>query len=509
MIKRAAIYTRVSSSSQTSNYSLPTQQSACERYAAQHGFAVIASLSDEQSGATLDRPGLAQLRQLMMSSAIDAVIVYAVDRLTRNHAHALLLDDIMHSSGIELHIVVRREQADQSTGGPARPTSDATFAEYEHQTMQERVARGRRGKNEAGNITGQGGFAPYGYRMEGKKSATHLVVDEETAAIVRLIFTLFLQTSVRETSKRLQAMDVPSPIERGGYPKSIYKRRARTEWCDSSIYQILNNQTYIGQWYTYYTKIAVPVPAIVDPAVFAAAQEKLARGRAIHRRTSDRRYLLRRRFRCRDCNYAMIGCHRRELLYYRCTAANNGKHCSLPHIPARVLEPLVWTWITQKVLVASHLYALLQQHAAGEVTDHIQAEAERNFYLGQQVDLERRMLDLADLYSAGVYTLDETKRKKLELSRVHDSIVAELHTLTQRLASDARLRANIDHLLDVLQQMTQYPDESPSFEIQRQVVEWLDTRVEVYTQHDALWIAITCGLTGDTTDLLLDWQRRR
>src|SRR5689334_594675 len=92
-IGRAIIYVRVSTDEQADNNSLTTQIAACEQYAAQHGYSVVATFQDVMSGAKLDRPGLSKVRELLRMRTIDVLIVYSSDRLTRNLAHSLLLRD--------------------------------------------------------------------------------------------------------------------------------------------------------------------------------------------------------------------------------------------------------------------------------------------------------------------------------------------------------------------------------------------------------------------------------
>src|SRR5688500_11078170 len=104
---QAAIYTRVSDPKQEGNNSLPTQLEASRRYAAHHGFQVVAELLDVASGAILDRPGVAQVRKLITRREIDVLIVYASDRLTRNLAHLLLLRDELRAAGVILHCVTK------------------------------------------------------------------------------------------------------------------------------------------------------------------------------------------------------------------------------------------------------------------------------------------------------------------------------------------------------------------------------------------------------------------
>jgi DNA invertase Pin-like site-specific DNA recombinase len=87
---RCAIYTRKSSEEgleQDFNL-LHAQCEACEAYIASQkheGWRVLpATYDDGGSGGSIERPGLQRLLTDIQSGAIDVVVVYKVDRLTRS-----------------------------------------------------------------------------------------------------------------------------------------------------------------------------------------------------------------------------------------------------------------------------------------------------------------------------------------------------------------------------------------------------------------------------------------
>src|ERR1043166_9883312 len=85
----AAIYARVSTEDQGKGYSIATQIEACQALAKREGYTVPESyvLIDDLSGTTMERPGLRQLRELIQTHAITAIIVYDPARLSRNLGH--------------------------------------------------------------------------------------------------------------------------------------------------------------------------------------------------------------------------------------------------------------------------------------------------------------------------------------------------------------------------------------------------------------------------------------
>ena len=99
----AVIYARVSTVAQEDNYSIQTQLEACRKYAGERDFNVVAEYTDTESGATLHRLALGKLRDLLRQGAVDAVVIYCVDRLSRDAAgYYLIKEELKRQDGIAL-----------------------------------------------------------------------------------------------------------------------------------------------------------------------------------------------------------------------------------------------------------------------------------------------------------------------------------------------------------------------------------------------------------------------
>jgi site-specific DNA recombinase len=79
-LKRAVLYARVSTDEQAkSGFSLAQQMEALRAYAGQEGYEVLEEVSDPgQSGASLERPGMDRVRDLVATG--DVLVVLAQDR---------------------------------------------------------------------------------------------------------------------------------------------------------------------------------------------------------------------------------------------------------------------------------------------------------------------------------------------------------------------------------------------------------------------------------------------
>jgi len=89
---KAAIYCRVSTEGQEQEgTSLQTQLEACQKYCQVKGYEVAYQLSEAWSGLSLERPRLEELREVVRSESIDYVVVYSLDRFSRDPVHGVIL----------------------------------------------------------------------------------------------------------------------------------------------------------------------------------------------------------------------------------------------------------------------------------------------------------------------------------------------------------------------------------------------------------------------------------
>src|SRR5437588_13069909 len=91
--KKAILYTRVSTEEQArSGYSLAQQMEALKEYAAREGYEVLEEVQDPgQSGASLARPGMDRVRDLVAAGGVFIVLAQDRDRFAREPAYLYLL----------------------------------------------------------------------------------------------------------------------------------------------------------------------------------------------------------------------------------------------------------------------------------------------------------------------------------------------------------------------------------------------------------------------------------
>jgi DNA invertase Pin-like site-specific DNA recombinase len=138
-VKRAAVYTRVSSLDQH----LETQSLDLHQMAIQRGYEIVQEYADRLSGAKAKRPGLDRMMADARRGRFDVVLVWASDRVARSVKHFLEILDELNRLNIEY--VSFREQID--TAGPlgrAIVVIIGAVAELERNLIVERVRAGMR-----------------------------------------------------------------------------------------------------------------------------------------------------------------------------------------------------------------------------------------------------------------------------------------------------------------------------------------------------------------------------
>lgn len=450
---RVVIYSRVSTDAQEKDgTSLDTQESSCLEYARQSGWEVIAREREAASGASLDRPGLDRVRQLMRSRETDLVLSYAVDRLSRNQHQIGVLFEEAATSGVQLEFVTERFE-DTATGRFILSTR-AFVAEVEREKILERTTRGKAERARSGRIpqaTGKGIFG-YSYdRLTGKRT----VIASQAEIVLRIYEQFVAGLSVSGVARGLN--DDLVPAFSGG------------RWHPLTVRRVLLNETYTGRTVYRRTKvegirdpstgkkrrkvaerdpsawIEVPdaTPMIVSPELFARAQAILASPERRHRGRPSQTYRLRGRARCIKCDTPMTGqaLGRGRWVYYRCRnsfTSNAVAKCDARYIRKDVLEESV---LTQLVTVLTDPERL--------------AEEARRFFGedGQQSVLEDLTQELRRV---------EEKQKRLAHMFVEGTMPEEiLHTEAEQLrtqreqlerkALDARRGASPSHKTVVAQ----------------------------------------------------------
>ena len=100
---QVAIYARVSSDQQAEAQTIASQVAALRERVTADGMVVpeaMQFLDDGYSGATLIRPALERLRDVVAAGSVDRLYIHSPDRLARKYAYQVLLVDEFRRAGV-------------------------------------------------------------------------------------------------------------------------------------------------------------------------------------------------------------------------------------------------------------------------------------------------------------------------------------------------------------------------------------------------------------------------
>ena len=269
--QRCAIYTRKSTEHNLdlAFNSLDAQREACEAYVksqAHEGWTRIKDRFDDGglSGASLDRPALQSLLDLVRARQVDVIVVYKVDRLTRSLADFAKLVELFDAYDVSFVSVT---QSFNTTSSMGRLTLNVllSFAQFEREVIGERV----RDKIAASKRKGiwVGGPVPLGYRSVDKK----LEIVPEDAQIVRKIFADYLSLgSIAELARSLEQEGV-RPKRR----KTASSKVPAARFGVGALFHLLKNRIYVGEIAYRGEIFKGEHEAILARDVFDAVQQRL------------------------------------------------------------------------------------------------------------------------------------------------------------------------------------------------------------------------------------------
>lgn len=333
---RAYVYNRVSTDQQeSSGTSLGTQRDNCLQYCQDRGYTVSQAYQEAYSGLKLDRPMLNELREAVRAGLVDVVVVYSLDRLTRDPGHGVIITQELEKHEVRLEAVT--EDVDNSELGKLISYIRGFASKLEAEKIKERTIRGRRARSKEGKLAA-GGNIIFGYdfiKGEGRR-----LINETEADWVRQMFHWAASegASISAITNRLRANNVLT--KQGKY------------WYRSGVAFILHNQAYTGRTVAF-TNSAEPIvvegatPAIISKELFDAAQKQLNTNHTKTQPQTVHKYLLRGHIKCKCCGYAYSGSTTRDKSYYRCTTSRpinspNGVACNNKSWSAAKLEKMVW-----------------------------------------------------------------------------------------------------------------------------------------------------------------------
>src|SRR5215207_6294115 len=168
--KRAILYARVSTDEQARNgYSLAQQMEALREYADQEGYEILEKVTAPgQSGASLERPGMDRIRDLVAGGGIAVVLAQDRDRFAREPAYHYLLKREFEEHGCKIRAL--NDRGDESPEGELTDGILDQLAKFERAKTAERTRRGRLRKAREGKVVATRSQR-YGFKLNATRDA--------------------------------------------------------------------------------------------------------------------------------------------------------------------------------------------------------------------------------------------------------------------------------------------------------------------------------------------------
>jgi site-specific DNA recombinase len=529
--KRAILYARVSTDEQArSGYSLAQQIEALRQYAASEGYEVIEEVSDPgQSGASLERPGMDRVRDLVADGGVSVVLAQDADRIVRDPVYRALLDD--ESARFGCRWIALDDWGDDSHEGQLLKYIKGWQSKGEKLKTAERTRRGRVQKAREGGLK-LGRVSKYGFCPNEARNAYE--IEPETVAVVRRIFTLVAAgESLHGVKRILDSEGVPTPEGARTWSRrfirrvildDVYKPHTLEEFADRlspAVAATLDpEKTYGVSWHnrtaakvvgrerrpdgTYRNIrrfserpreewIPIPIPSIgLDAETVEKARSAIAGN--VRPASSGARFweLSGGLARCAHCGRTMRGQNNtsgktgKKSFYYVCPIKINetSAACENRYHRAERLEEYVSKAVGDLLRHPAELFRAIDEKIEAERS--IARDPGRELAaLGRQLEaLAVKRSRLLDLYADGeIATKDELGEKLSRVDEDRKTVEAAMASTQGRRDNVERLETQKSVVVLVYSALAAFALEEFSSEHRRDVYERVGLRVSVHRDH--------------------------
>lgn len=207
-------------------------------------------IDDGFSGKNFERPGVQDLLENVKSGKVHGIVVKDFSRFGRNHIEVgNYIEKIFPL--LDIRFIAVNNNFDSKNYIGTTPDMDVAFENLMYDYFSEensvKIKNDLMGRRMRGNYLAT--FAAFGYK---KSPSDHnrIIVDEEAAAIVRMIFEKYAEYGVKaEVARYLNRQGIPTPQVYAMKNGCSYRWKYREEkklWNGSMIGRILKNELYVG-----------------------------------------------------------------------------------------------------------------------------------------------------------------------------------------------------------------------------------------------------------------------
>lgn len=399
-MKTAVIYARYSSERQTEQ-SIEGQLRVCKDYAERNDLLILDTYIDRAMTGTNDnRASFQQMLKDSSKQAWDIVLVYKLDRFSRNRYESAMHKKTLKDNGIRL--VSATETIADTPEGIILESLLEGMAEYYSAELSQKVRRGMNETRQKGNYTG--GILLYGFKKDGKK----VVIDEDKAKVIRFIYEKYASgVFVKDIIEELTASGI------------LHKNKP---FARNTIYNILKNEKYSGVYHHNGEEFANIYPRIVPEDIYTIVRQKTDEMK-YGKHDSDVVYLLKNKMICGYCGKSIAsetGSARNGEIkrYYKCLARKRGSNCKKAPIRKELLEKLIID-TTFKIFDNAENLSLIADLVIEKNKKRNAEQYKLNLLIKERNESEKAIDNLIQCMEKGIVTNSTKKRiedleKKIE-----------------------------------------------------------------------------------------------
>ncbi|MXQ49556.1 recombinase family protein [Streptococcus pneumoniae] len=472
MTRKVAVYVRVSTLNQVEEgYSIDGQLDSLTKYCEAMGWSIYNRYIDAGfSGGKLDRPDMMKLIQEAKKGLFDTVLVYKLDRLSRNVRDTLyLVKEVFNQN--DVHFVSLQENLDTSSAmGNLFLTLLSAIAEFEREQIKERMHLGKVGRAKSGKSM-MWGKVSYGYDYH--KGTGEMTVNPWQSIVIKDMFERYV--AGMSITKLRDYLNDHYGKDKGG-----------KTWSYRAVRVALDNPVYAG-YVRYEGKL---YNGLHDPIITKELYDKTQEELKIRQRTATEKfnprpfqakYMLSGIAQCGYCGAPLKILMRRtrndgtRLIHYEChqrhprktkgvTVYNNNAKCDSGFYHKHEIEAYVLQEVSKLQRDTRYLDEIF--------SDDLES-IDRESYKKQIEELSNKLSRLNDLYIDDRITLEELQKKSSEFSTMRATLEAELE-------NDPSLKA--DEQKDNMRQTLATDDILElDYEKQKAIVRALINKVQVTT----------------------------
>ena len=390
MRKTAVAYLRYSSDKQTEQ-SIEGQRHVCQEYAQRNNILITNYYIDRaMSGKTDNRAEFQQMMRDSAKQAWDMVLVYKLDRFSRDKFEMAIHRKTLKDNGIKL--VSCTENIPDTPEGIILESLLEGMAQYYSAELAQKVHRGMNESRRKGLYTG--GPILFGYRVENQR----YVVNEDEAELLRSFYRRYLNGEPMQTF--LDELHQNGILCNG----HEFKR--------SAFYRLFSNEKYTGVYRLGEDVFDNVYPQIIPFDLFNEVQALIQKNQ--YGKHGAEKYLFKGKMICGYCGQPMTaesGTSRNGDVrrYYSCLSRKRGNNCRKDLIKKNVIEDL----IVQAILEAFGSPELISK-IADKVMEAHEKRKKKNTVLNmlerEAAQVQKNINNMLDAIEKGIVSVHVQKR---------------------------------------------------------------------------------------------------